>query len=54
MFSVSVVPRSLVSRRRCQDRSEPALGGLVMTIGLINLWNRLNILTGQEAGSLTG
>jgi AhpD family alkylhydroperoxidase len=29
---------------------EKALGGLVLTIGLINLWNRLNIATKQVAG----
>ena len=29
---------------------ERTLGGLVLTIGLINLWNRLNIATKQVAG----
>jgi AhpD family alkylhydroperoxidase len=30
---------------------EPALAGLVMNIGLINFWNRLNVATRQLAGS---
>ena len=29
---------------------EKTLGGLVLTVGLINLWNRLNIATKQVAG----
>jgi AhpD family alkylhydroperoxidase len=33
---------------------EPALSALVMQIALINLWNRLNIITKQVAGEWTG
>jgi AhpD family alkylhydroperoxidase len=29
---------------------EPALGALILSIGLINLWNRLNVTTRQVAG----
>jgi AhpD family alkylhydroperoxidase len=32
---------------------EPALAALVVTIAAINLWNRLNIVTGQIAGEWT-
>ncbi|MGC2168476.1 MAG: carboxymuconolactone decarboxylase family protein [Acidimicrobiales bacterium] len=32
---------------------EPALAALVVTIAAINLWNRLNIATGQLAGPWT-
>jgi AhpD family alkylhydroperoxidase len=32
---------------------EPALAALVVTIASINLWNRLNIVTGQIAGEWT-
>jgi AhpD family alkylhydroperoxidase len=32
---------------------EPALSALVVTIAAINLWNRLNIVTGQIAGEWT-
>ena len=32
---------------------EPALAALVVTIAAINLWNRLNIVTGQIAGGWT-
>jgi AhpD family alkylhydroperoxidase len=32
---------------------EPALAALVVTIASINLWNRLNIITGQIAGEWT-
>ncbi|MBV8933599.1 MAG: carboxymuconolactone decarboxylase family protein [Kutzneria sp.] len=31
--------------------TEPALAGLVLSIGLINLWNRLNVTTRQVAGA---
>jgi AhpD family alkylhydroperoxidase len=31
---------------------EAAMGALTMTIGLINLWNRINVATGQIAGSI--
>lgn len=33
--------------------NEPALAALVVTIASINLWNRLNIITGQIAGEWT-
>ncbi len=32
---------------------EPALSALVLTIALINTWNRLNVMTGQVAGEWT-
>jgi alkylhydroperoxidase family enzyme len=32
---------------------EPALSALVVTIAAINVWNRLNIVTGQIAGEWT-
>jgi AhpD family alkylhydroperoxidase len=32
---------------------EPALAALVVTIAAINLWNRLNIISGQIAGEWT-
>jgi len=32
---------------------EPALIALVLNIGLINTWNRLNVMTGQVAGEWT-
>jgi alkylhydroperoxidase family enzyme len=31
---------------------KPALAALVVNIGMINLWNRINITTGQLAGSV--
>lgn len=31
--------------------SEPALGALVLTIGMINIWNRINASTRQVAGA---
>ncbi|MFC7592974.1 hypothetical protein ACFQYP_61670 [Nonomuraea antimicrobica] len=34
--------------------SETELAALVMSIGLINLWNRLNATTHQVAGAWTG
>jgi AhpD family alkylhydroperoxidase len=32
---------------------EAALTGLIMSIGVINLWNRLNVATRQESGEWT-
>jgi AhpD family alkylhydroperoxidase len=32
---------------------EPALAALVLSIALINAWNRLNVITGQVAGEWT-
>jgi AhpD family alkylhydroperoxidase len=32
---------------------EPALAALVVCIAAINTWNRLNVITGQEAGEWT-
>jgi AhpD family alkylhydroperoxidase len=32
---------------------EPALAALVVSIATINLWNRLNVVTGQQAGEWT-
>src|SRR5208282_3034619 len=32
---------------------EPALAALVVCIAAINAWNRLNVITGQEAGEWT-
>ena len=33
---------------------EPALATLVISIALINVWNRLNVTTRQVAGAWTG
>jgi AhpD family alkylhydroperoxidase len=33
---------------------EPALGGLLVAIAAINVWNRLNVATRQVAGAWTG
>ncbi len=32
---------------------EPALASLIVSIAAINAWNRLNVITGQEAGEWT-
>jgi len=32
---------------------EPALAALVVCIAAINTWNRLNVITGREAGEWT-
>lgn len=36
-----------------QHYDEKALAALVVTIAAINAWNRLNVITGQEAGEWT-
>ena len=33
---------------------EPALAALILEIAMINVWNRLNVTTRQEAGQWTG
>jgi len=40
-------------REAAQHYDEAALGALVMSIGLINLWNRLNAATRQVGGEWT-
>ena len=39
-----------VWKEAAQHFDDKALGGLVMSIGLINLWNRLNAMTRQVTG----
>ena len=40
-------------KEAAQHYNETALGALVMSIGLINLWNRLNAATRQVGGEWT-
>jgi alkylhydroperoxidase family enzyme len=40
-------------REASKHYNEAALGALVMSIGLINLWNRLNAATRQVGGEWT-
>jgi len=37
-----------------QHYDEPALAALIIEIATINVWNRLNVATGQVAGQWTG
>jgi len=46
------VPRALFDEA-AKHYDEKALAALVVTIAAINTWNRLNVITGQEAGEWT-
>ena len=41
-----------VWREATRHYDEPALGALILSISLVNLWNRLNVTTKQVAGSI--
>ena len=42
-----------VFNEAAEHYDEPALAALVVCIAAINTWNRLNVITGQEAGEWT-
>jgi alkylhydroperoxidase family enzyme len=45
--------RTAISSWRARHYDEPALAALIIQIGLINVWNRLNATVRQVAGEWT-
>lgn len=53
IFTYHKKPSDEIWKKAARHYNEAALGALVMSIGLINLWNRLNAATHQVGGEWT-